>query len=186
MTPQQATSRATAPLHRRIMNMLGRAVLRLVDDAAGLQRVQVTVLAGEVRDGVERFQDYGFTSHPLAGADALLVFLGGNRDHPVAVAVADRRHRQTGLEPGEVAVYDDQGQSVHLTRAGIVLRGAGRPVTITDALKVRIEADLEVTGQVKDLCDGAGRTMAGMREVYNGHTHPGDSGGTTGKPTEGM
>ena len=28
--------------------------------------------------------------------------------------------------------------------------------------------------------------MQGIRDTYNGHNHPGDSGGTTGAPNQGM
>ncbi len=38
--------------------------------------------------------------------------------------MSDRRYRLKGLQTGEVAVYDDQGQSVTLTREGIVVDGA--------------------------------------------------------------
>lgn len=179
--------RALATIARRIRLIASRAVVRMVNDAGGLQVVQITLLADETRDQVERFQNYGLTSHPHPGADAVAVALGGSRDHLVAIAVDDRRYRIKGLAAGEVALYDDLGHVVRLTRAGIVIDGAGHPVTVTNTTKLRVEAPLlEVTGQIKDLCDGAGKTMAGMRDTYNSHTHPGDSGGTTGTPTQGM
>ena len=40
-----------------------------------------------------------------------------------------------------------------------------------NAPKARFEMDLEVTGQVKDLCDSSGTTMSAMRLAYNGHRH---------------
>lgn len=45
---------------RRISLMIGRAVLTAADDAAKRQFVQFTALQGEVKDGVERVQQYGF------------------------------------------------------------------------------------------------------------------------------
>lgn len=175
-----------AQISRRLRLLASRAVVRLVDDALDLQGLQLTLLADETRDKVERFQNYGFTSHPHAGAEAVAIALGGSRDHLVAVAVDDRRYRLKSLAAGEVALYDDLGHQVHLTRNGIVIRGAGQQVLITGTPKLRVEADIEATGQIKDLCDGAGKTMSGMRATYNGHTHPGDSGGTTGTPNQGM
>lgn len=175
------------PLVRRVRLMAGRAVIKLIDDARKLQGAQVALLDGEVRGNVERFQEYGFTSVPFAGAEGVYLSLCASRDHGVLIAVDDRRHRPTGLAAGEAALYDDQGQIIHITRTGIVIRGAGKPVTITDAPKVRIEANLEVTGDVKDRCDEpTGRTMAGMRATYDGHNHPSDSGGTTGTPNQSM
>ena len=60
-------------------------------------------------------------------------------------------------------------------------------VIVKAADRVRMETPrLEVTGEIKDRCDGDGKTMEEMRETYNQHTHPGDSGGTTGTPNQGM
>ncbi len=176
------------PIQRRVRLMISRALLTLVNDGAGIQVVQVKLLAGEVRDSVERMQNYGFTSVPHGGAEGVMACVSGDRDHGIVIVMDDRRHRPTGLEKGESAQYDDLGQMVHLTRNGIVITGAGLPVTITDTPKVRMETPLlEVTGEIKDRCDTDGRTMSGMRDIYNGHTHPeNDSGGPTDAPNQGM
>lgn len=112
-------NRLIAPLGARIRMMVGRAVLRAVDDAKTAQALQLDLLDGEAQDGVERFQNYGLTSHPHPGAEALAVFVGGLRSHAVVIAVEDRRFRLLALEQGEVALYDDQGQMVKLARDGI-------------------------------------------------------------------
>jgi len=85
-------------------------------------------------------------------------------------------------------VYDDQGQSVTLTRAGIIVNGAGKPITFTNAPKARFEMDIESTGEIKDRCDSGGLAMSAMRVTYNGHTHEenGDGGGTTDATTQKM
>lgn len=48
--------------------------------------------------------------------------------------------------------------------------------------------DIEATGQIKDLCDTAGQTMAAMRVAYNGHRHrengQGSNTNTPDKPME--
>jgi phage baseplate assembly protein V len=98
-----------------------RAVTGPVDDAGPLQRLQVEALADELIAGAERVQDYGFASHPHPGAEAVLNFAGGARNHPLVIAVADRRYRLKGLASGEVAIHDDQGQVVHLKRDGIAI-----------------------------------------------------------------
>lgn len=100
--------------------------------------------------------------------------------------VADRRYRLQGLKTGEVALYDDIGQCVHLTRGGILIKGAGLPMVITDTPKLRVEAPIECTGDITDNAESGGSSMAAMRAVYNNHDHPGDSGGTTSKPNQGM
>ena len=102
----RTVERLMAPLRRRVMLMVGRAVLRRPpDDSTARQLLQVEGLAGEVLDGVERMQEYGFTSVPPEGAEVLLVAPGGMRQHPIAVAVEDARRRPTGSGAGTVIVY---------------------------------------------------------------------------------
>ena len=132
----KSIERLFAPLRNRIANLVARAVVQLVDDDAKLQLLQVGVLADETRGELERMQEYGFTSVPLPGAEATVLFVGGRRDHGIVVAVDDRRHRKTGLQPGEVAVYNNAGAHVLLKADGsievhgtnVVLNGGTMPV----------------------------------------------------------
>lgn len=100
-----------APLSRRLRLMASRAVLSLISDATGMQIVQVKLLNGEVRGGIERVQNYGFTSVPLPGAEAIFLSLGGDRDHGIVITADDRRYRIKGLQGGEVAIYTDEDKS---------------------------------------------------------------------------
>lgn len=119
-------------LFRRLRLLAARGVLRLVEDAGGLQRVQLDLLAGETRDGIERMQQYGFTSHPLVGAEAFAIFLSGDRGRGVALAIDDRRYRLKSLAAGEVALYTDEGDVIHFKR--------GRTIEITAGAKVKVTA----------------------------------------------
>lgn len=123
-----------APLRTRIANMVARSVVQLADDSKKLQSVQLGVLAGETREGVERFQNYGFSSVPLDGAEAVVLFVGGSRDHGLAIAVDDRRYRIRNLESGEVAVYTDQGDSIVLKRDGNIEVTASTKVVVNSPL----------------------------------------------------
>ena len=102
-----------APVRRRVRLMVSRAVLNAVNDAGGIQVVQVKLLDGETRDGVERMQNYGLTSVPLPGAEGLGVSVGGSRNHVVVVVMDDGRHRMKGLKPGEVAMYTHLDKEAH-------------------------------------------------------------------------
>lgn len=168
------------PVADRIKMMVARGVVKAVADSGGIQVIQAGLLADELRGGLERFQNYGFTSVPLLGADAAVVFLGGNRDHGIVLAVDDRRYRLKGLQPGEVAVYTDEGDKIVLKRGGII--------EVTASTKVRmVTPKLEVTGDIIDNCDTQPRTVAGMRQIYNTHTHAeNDSGGPTDNPNQQM
>lgn len=181
----------------RLANLLARGFVRLVNAGLKMQGLQIGLMADETIDDIEHVEPYGFTSHPKAGAEAFAGFFDGDRSHGVVLCVADRRYRLKGLAEGEMAIYDDLGQKVHLTRAGIVIDGAGLPLviqnvptaTVKAATKVRMEtALLEVTGEIKDKCDSTGKTMSGMRNTYNTHTHPETNtpGGNTNAPNQSM
>lgn len=97
-----------------LRDIVARGVITFVDDEGKMQTVQASLLEGELTDGAERFQNYGFTSVPLTGAECAVIFVGADRSHPVVVAVDDRRFRMRGLQPGEVAVYHRNGDFIHL------------------------------------------------------------------------
>ncbi len=188
-----AVQKIMAPVVRRVRLMVGLAVVSAPNDVGGLQRAQVKLLAGEVRDNVPRYQNYGFTSVYLGGALGVPLSVGGNRDQCVLVAVDDPRYRPGGLAPGESCLYthlDQQGPGhrVYLRADGwVVIRAKG--VLIEAEEKVRMDTPLlEVTGEVRDLCDSGGRTMSAMRATYDGHTHNENdvTGGPTASPNQTM
>lgn len=117
-------NRLLAPLRNQVANLVARAVVKLVNDSGGLQVMQLGVLAGETRDGCERVQNYGLSSKPVAGAEAVVLFVGGHRDHPLIVAVDDRRYRPTGLEDGDVCLYGKGSERVLLKDGRIVVTSA--------------------------------------------------------------
>lgn len=145
--------------------MIARAVVNTVADDKKLQILQVDVLADETKDDVERFQNFGFTSVPKAGAEAIVVFVGGTRDHGVVLAVDDRQYRLRSLESGEVAMYDATGSK-------IVMKKNGDIEVIPSSGKVKLTGDLAVSGDVN--CDG---TVTGTTDCVGGgkslksHTH---------------
>jgi phage baseplate assembly protein V len=132
-----------ARLAGRVRLSIGRAMLGLVNDAAKLQAVQVTLRADEVRANAEHFQHYGFTSVPLPGAEGIGLAVGGSTDHMVVINIDDRRYRLKALAEGEVALYDDQGQKIHFTRDGIVIDGAGKGIVFQNAPSVDFN-DVEI------------------------------------------
>lgn len=106
------------PLATRLANVIARATVQLASDGLKLQLLQLGVLAGETVDNAEHHQSYGFSSIPLAGAEAVVIFPNGDRSHPLAIAVSDRRYRPTGGQPGEVTVYNNVGSKVVMLASG--------------------------------------------------------------------
>lgn len=183
----RAVQKLLDPIRRRLSNVVVRAVVTLANDGLKIQGLQLRVFADEVLDNVERFQQYGFTSVPLAGAEAILLCLGGHRDHSVVIAVDDRRYRFKGLASGEMAIYDDQGQKVHLKRNGIFIEttlgvtvDAGGAVLVKSAGKATVEAagTVEIKGATGAAVKGV--VQGDCLCAFTGAPHPMISATTKG------
>lgn len=132
-----------AALARRIRMLLSRAVVNLVNDALLVQGLQISVLDGEVGDA-QRFQNYGFTSNPQPGAEAVVAAIAGVRGHRVVLVVEDGRYRLKNLQPGEVAMYTDEGDSIVFNRGRIIKVTAGNELDVI-APVVKVTATTSVT-----------------------------------------
>jgi phage baseplate assembly protein V len=148
--------------HERVMNMIARGRLAAADDGEGMQFAQVSLLAGEAKARVERMQQYGFSSVPPVGSEALAVFVGGGRDHGVVVAIDNRASRIRGQATGEVSMYSDEGDYMVLKRGNTIELGTDRLVLLCDvevvveaprviirAPEVIIEGNLTVSGEIR-------------------------------------
>lgn len=170
-------------LYRRIMMMVGRGRVTVVDDTGAVQKVQLDFLSPlEVRDGTPRLLDYGFTSYPPSNTDAVVLFVGGDRSNGVIIATGNQTFRLKGLATGDVALYDSRGQSITLTATGIVVNGNGLNLTVNNTPVVTINAAtdivmntplLKVSGDILDNSGTNSDTIAGMRAVFNAHVHGG-------------
>lgn len=181
MSAANAITRLLAPLANRIRMMVARAVVTLVNDAAKMQTLQLGLLADESKDGVEHFHPYGFTMHPHPGAEAVVIFANGNRDHGLVVTVGDRRHRITGLNEGDVALYSSGGNRVIMRASGdIEIYSPGDMLHQVDGV-YRLEADgVEIHGRTYVQTDVAGK---GERETWTGGTDWHTDSYTTGANT---
>ncbi|MNJ39254.1 Bacteriophage Mu Gp45 protein [compost metagenome] len=156
-----------------LTRMLVRGTVVLATATQKLQALQMRLTAGEIKDDLEHFEPYGFTSHPLPGAEGIAAFLGGDRSHGIVLAVADRRYRLQALEAGEVALYTDEGDKVHLKR--------GRIIDIeTDTLNIR--ASTAVNFETPEITQ-SGRIVSQGDQVAGGvsqinHPHAGVQPGT--------
>lgn len=166
----RAFAKMMGPLSRSIGNMVARAGVRMVKSGSKMQSLQLSILEGETADGVEHFEPFGFTSCPPTGAEAIVLFPNGDRSHGIAIVVADRRYRLTGLASGDAALHDDRGQKVVLTATGIVIDA----VAYTVNAPTMINGTLNVTGAI---IGGAGIQTAGDGNFggksFLGHTNDG-------------
>lgn len=134
----------------RIVNMVMRGIIRMIDDSAHTQFVQVEGLDAAPADDVEHFQPYGFTSHPPPGSTALVFMVGAAASHPVAVSAFHPEKRARDLAEGEVGLYDHQGRLLLVVKAG------SQPLLLLgdpNATEAALLGDTAVT-------------------TYDGHAHP--------------
>lgn len=138
-----------SPMKRAVLNMVGKAVIKAVDDTQKLQLMKIQTNADELQDEVERIQQYGFTSHPQNNAEAIILAIGGDPSNLIVIGTDDTRYR-IKLAQGEVALYDDQGQFIKLKRnnkievkGGEVIVGEDadiESIVIGDSLKTYIDS----------------------------------------------
>tara|TARA_R110002095_G_scaffold31383_1_gene30242 strand:- start:9 stop:545 length:537 start_codon:yes stop_codon:yes gene_type:complete len=136
-----------------------RGTLRLIDAGKKLASVQVSFGTDDERD-CELFQQYGFTSSPLPGAEGIGLAVGGGT---VVIAIDDRRYRLTTLDAGEVALYDHLGSSILLQADGKIV------INSVDVIELG-------EGATEALVKGDA-----FQTLFNGHTHgPGSFTTTVG------
>ncbi|MEW5904214.1 MAG: phage baseplate assembly protein V [Pseudomonadota bacterium] len=189
-----ALNKLIDPLRRRVRLMIGRAVLAAAaDDSKGIQLVQVKLLDGEVGDGVERMQNYGYTSVPKTGAEGLMACVSGDRNHGIVVVMDDRRFRLKNLQPGEVAMYTDEGDTIIFKRgrkievtAGAEIKATAPNVNVVASVKVALttplveaSGNLNVGGAITAQGDVTG---GGISLMHHKTTLVTPGGGLSGEP----
>jgi phage baseplate assembly protein V len=126
-------SRFVAPLKRRVFNLIIRAIIDSVEDTTKMQIARITLGKGEIIEGIEHPQPYGFTARAKKGAEAVVLFPGGNRNQGILIMVEDSRYRLIGLPDGGVAMYDFAGNYIKMTEnAGIeIATKTGKDISIS-------------------------------------------------------
>lgn len=107
------------------------------NDNGPVQTTQAQIDALSVRNDVPMLFYYGFSSAMPMGGDKLVVHGNGERSSAVAIASGHQQYRFTGLNDGEVVLYDQWGNVIHFTQNAIQITGT-----------VQVTGDLQVTGEV--------------------------------------
>lgn len=195
---------------RRALNALRlpfRARLTALNGAPGLQLAQGQALAGEQLQAVEMVQQFGFTSGVPAGSQLIVLPLAGRTAASVIVATENGSFRvQVGA--GETCIYNQWGAKITLKNEKIIevdcdhfivkakesidmqtktwMAQASEGTTFTSpsltfggmdgaTASAKLAANMDVQGQIVSTAD---QVAGGISQIT--HTHPGDSGGTTG------
>ena len=129
------------PLRVSIAMLLSRAIVNVIKDSTKMQLMQIEILNKEIKDDVERIQNYGFTSSPKPGAEAFVGFINGNKDQGVIIAVDDSRVRLKNLEAGEVAMYHESGSFIKMKADGSVEINSKKEVILNQVDTIKLGGD---------------------------------------------
>lgn len=141
-------------LLRKLRLLVDRTLLLRVSYAGAIRRLQISPQAGVAQSDIEHLEPAGFSSHPLEGAEAVVVNLGGNSGRAVVIVVNDRRHRIV-LDAGESAIYNmphgdfvkvKSDRSIHVKSAVSVLLETPLAECSQDML---VRGDLDCDGDVR-------------------------------------
>ena len=173
---------------RRLQMAIGIGRIQASNDSGLVQMVQVQFNAQDVRDNTPRVSEYGYASNPRPGAHAIFICVAGDRSNGVIIGTNDESARMKNLQVGEVAIYDDLGQSVYLTRTGIVVNGAGMPITVDGSTifngSMTVNGVFHATGAVSSDASVTAPLVSGTTDVKMAgksgvaHTHGGVQPGT--------
>ena len=154
--------------------MLGRAVLKAIENSEDTQKIQVIALSEETISDIERFQEYGFESYPFVDAEAFIGFLNGNRDHGIALCVHDGRYRPKDLVEGEAAMYTDEdqlsgGHRIHLKRGQIVeINCEDAIINCAGKAEIKAATGVDIDGGVGNLSGAVcGRSICHLTGSYH-------------------
>lgn len=141
----QILKRLLTPIKNKIFLLIGKGILKIVENTADTQLLQATFLNGETFSKLRRMEDYGVTSYPLADAEPVGVFVNGNRASGLIITVHDRRTRPTDLAEGEVCMYTNEDADnpfrIHLK--------AGRIVAVQgDKFEMSIDTQVDIDSPV--------------------------------------
>ena len=147
------------------MIRLIRAIIQSTVEGA-IKRFTATGRPGEEFTDREHFKHYGFTSRPPKGAEAIVLKQG----NVIFIIAEDDRRYRLQIEEGEVALYTDEGDKIHLKRGNVIeIKAASRCVINSPSV---------------ELSDGTLKALVteDLITYFNSHTH---TGVTTGTGTSG-
>ena len=115
---REIITRMLKPLRERVLMLATRVVVSAIDDSKKVQVLQVKGLADEDLADIEHFQNFGFTSHAPKNSEALMISIGGNREHSIVIALENREKRFKDLEEGESVQYFDDKNYFAVRKGG--------------------------------------------------------------------
>jgi len=135
-----------------------------------IQRINAAVWGDGTIENREFLQHYGYTSRPKAGAEVVFIRQGNSI---IAIASDDRRYR-ISLENGEVALYTDEGDKIHLKRDRIIeILGGEKIIASTKVAEINASVSATITSPTVDVVASTKVTLTAPETEITGNVQVG-------------
>ncbi len=131
---------------RKLRNLVTRSVLSRTVTRKGVRRLQMEMWEGYTVDGVELVEPYGFASHAPAGAEPIVINVGGNSGRAFALLVNDRRHR-IDITENQTVIFTANGDKVHIKNNGEIELKSQTQVLV-DSPSSRFTGNVQIDGSL--------------------------------------
>ena len=148
------------PIFNKIRTLISLFTLERTDDTKRPQEIKMTSLGGEA-EIIEHFQPFGLSGRPPSGSIGIMLSVGGNRSHGVAICIDGNDVTVENLMDGETAVYNSHGKKIVLKQDRIEVTG---DIMVTG--NINATGDISATGDV----NATGDVVAGSISLKR-HTH---------------
>ncbi len=187
-------------LYRRLMGLVNRGRVKLVDDSGVVQKLQIDLgptgsdgASLGLKDQVPHLVGYGDISNPPAGTHVVVICLGDGRTDAVAVASNGQAGRYLNAQPGERGIINQMTGAYILLGANVItVHAAGQNVVVEDAAEITLNASvgvqinapwLKCSGDIIDNSGSNAVTVKQHRDDYNAHKHTGVQAGSSSTGT---
>lgn len=139
------------------------------------QTWQIETANGEIVENAKHLEQYGITSHAPEGSETLIFNVQGSRTNNIVLNIGSRELRFKALNEGEVAIYDNSGNLIHLKNGGNMELIAPQSVIIKAQTAIVDAGSVELGGV-------GGKGVACLEDAVEVEVTSGSSAGTwTGK-----
>lgn len=116
-----AMNRILAPIKREMKTMIVRGIVKIIQEDTKIQVYQVESFEDDLRDDVEKFQEFGFKSYAPVNSEVIMINVGGSNEHSVVIS---SEHRETlqkleKLDEGDSMFYNKEGKYLHLKKKNL-------------------------------------------------------------------
>ena len=134
-------SRMLLPLKNRIIRLISRCVLDEINNTGKMQKIKATLFGNETLGTIDRLQEYGLETYPIADGktEGVVLFIGGNRDQGICIKLNSREYRPTDLSEGDACLYTKDSNDSFKNRVWIKPTNNTIEITQADGAKITLD-----------------------------------------------